>query len=644
MLRSLQIPLLFTALLVLFLGVNMLAGAGLRGVRVDATEGSIYTLTKGSRNIARSPEEPIKLTLYYTSKLAQGRPEIQSFAQRVRETLEEYARVSNGKIKLSVINPEPFSQEEDDATQAGLTPVPINEAGENLYLGLVGTNSTDGKEVIPFFDPRKERFLEYDVSRLVYSLANPKKPVVGIISSIALDGGFTMNPRTRQPEQTPPWAISEEIKSLYQVRTLNDAKEIPDDITVLMIVHPQNLSDQTLFAIDQYVMRGGHVLLFTDPYCENDKSPGPMGMGSGGGSSSLAKILDAWGVQMTPGKLAADKDLALRVYVGQRGSQEPVPYIVWLNLNEKTFAKEDAVTSNLKQLIFATSGVIEPKKDFKDGATITPLVHTTTSGGVLPTEALGFPPDPKALLKQYTPGNIELTLAARLSGKVKSAFPDGPPKPPEGQEAPPAPKEVLKESKGSINVIYVVDCDMLADNMWTRSENFFGQQVQRKISDNADFVLSALDNLTGNDDLISIRARREAARPFDTVDEMQRRADQTLLSQQAVLEEKLKDTQKHIEELQRARDDKGALTLTAEQAKEIAKFKADYADTRKKLRQVRLDLNKDIEHLGTLLKIINTAMMPVLVAAFALLLYLFRRARRAVAATSAQAHTSGGAS
>lgn len=637
MLRSLQIPLLFTALVILFLGVNMLAGAGLRGVRVDATEGSIFTLTRGSRNIAKSPDEPVKLTFYFTSKLAQGRPEIQSFAQRVRETLEEYARVSEGKVKLAIVNPEPFSQEEDDATQAGLTPVPVSDAGENLFLGLVGTNSTDGKEVIPFFDPRKERFLEYDISRLVYSLANPKKPIVGIISSLALDGGFTMNPRTRQPEQTPPWAISEEIKSLYQVRTLNDAKEIPDDITVLMVIHPKDLSEQTLFAIDQYVLRGGHVLLFTDPYCENDKAPNPMGMPSGGGSSSLAKILDAWGVEMIPGKIAADRELAPDVYIGQRGSQERVPYIVWLRMGEKSVSREDAVTSNLKQLIFATSGIIEPKKDVKDGATITPLVHTTSSGALMPVEAIGFQADPKALLKQYTPGGSELTLAARLSGNVKSAFPDGPPKPPEGQEAPPPPKEVLKESKGSINVIYVADCDMLSDSMWTRTQNFFGQNVQQKISDNADFVLSALDNLTGNGDLISIRARRESARPFDTVDEMQRRADQTLLSQQAVLEEKLKDTQKQIETLQQARDDQGALTLTAEQAKEVAKFKTEYADTRKKLRQVRLDLNKDIEHLGTLLKIINTAVVPLLVATFALMLYVFRRARRHASAAPSNA-------
>lgn len=631
MVRSLQIPLLFAALLALFLGLNMLAGAGLRGVRLDATQGSIYTLTQGSRNIAKSPEEPITLTLYYTSKLAQGRPEIQSFAQRVRETLEEYARVSGGKIKLTVVDPEPFSEAEDQATQAGLTPVPVNDAGENLILGLVGTNTTDGKEVIPFFDPRKERLLEYDISRLVYSLANPKKPVVGIISGIALDGGFSFDPMTRQPQQAPPWHISSEIKGLYDVKTLTDAKAIPDDVTVLMVIHPTKLSDATLFAIDQFVLRGGHLLLFTDPYCENDKSPSPNGLTSqGGGASSLSKLLDAWGVEMIPGKIAADRDSSLQIYDrDDNGKQVPVQYVVWMMLQDKLLSKEDPVTSNLRQLIFATPGAILAKKDAKDGATITPLVHTTATAALIPTDLMTTPPNPRALLKSYTPGNTELTLAARLSGKVKSAFPEGLPKPPEGQESAAIPKGgVLKESKTGISVIYVADCDMLADGMWMREQDFFGQKVVRRISDNADFVLSALDNLAGNDDLISIRARRESTRPFSTVDEMQRRANQTLLAQQTVLEQKMQDTQKRLVELQRQRDDKGSISVSPEQAKEIAQFKSDYADTRKKLRQVKLELNKDIEHLGSLLKIINTAVMPLFVACFALLLYLFRKSMR----------------
>ncbi len=627
MMRSLQIPALVVVLVALFFGLNMLAGAGLRGVRVDATEGSIYTLTKGSRNIAKSPDEPIKLTLYYSSKLAQGRPEIQSFAQRVRETLEEYARVSDGKIALRVVNPEAFSEEEDEAVQAGLTPVPVNDAGENLFLGLVGTNSTDGKETIAFFDPRKERFLEYDTSRLIYALAHPKKRVVGLISGLALDGGFSMDPRTRQPQQTPPWQISNEIKSLYEVRTLNDAKEIPADITVLMVVHPKGLSDATLFAIDQYVLGGGKMLLFTDPYCEQDKMPGQFGVPSGGGASSLEKLLDAWGVEMIGGQLASDRELALRVYTGSQGNQEATPYVVWLNLAEKFLSKDDAVTSDLKQVIFGTPGAIRAKAGATGGATITPLVHTTSQAALLPIEAMTFPPDPKALLKQYTPGNSELVLAARLSGKVKSAFPDGAPKPAEGQEAPPAQGH-LAESKGDIGVIYVADCDLLSDNLWVRSENFFGQQVQRKISDNADFVLSALDNLSGDNDLISIRARRESARPFETVDAMQRRADQTLLAQRTVLEQALQEAKSKITELQRQRDDKGSIALSPEQAKEIAKYRIEESETRKKLRQVRLELSKDIERLGVLLKLINTGLVPVLVALFALLLYLARKSRQ----------------
>ncbi|CAG0962118.1 hypothetical protein PHYC_00783 [Phycisphaerales bacterium] len=630
--KRLQVIVLFAALLAGFFALNMLAGRLLTGTRIDATQDSVFTLTKGSRNIARSPEEPVKLTYYFSSKLAQGRPELESYARRVRELLQEYARASNGKINLEIIDPEPFSEQEDKAAADGLVGVPVG-SGENLFFGLVGTNSVETKEVVAFFDPRKERFLEYDTSRLLYSLANPKKKIVGLISGLPLEGGFTIDQRTRQPAQTPAWRIVDEIKGLFEIRSLSDPAEIPLEVDVLLVVHPKALTDRALYAIDQFVLRGGRLLAFMDPLCENDDSAGQFSFGAARGSN-LTKLTDAWGVQMPPDKLAADDSIAMRVGVGDRGNPEVVPYVVWLGCGEKSLTKEDAVTGSLKQVIMGTAGFIQPKEGAKDPLTITPLIHTTPTAMMLPSEALSTPPDPKALLKSYTPGSTPLTLVARLSGKAKTAFPDGPPKPKEGEPAAEPPKATpLTESAGDVNIILVTDCDMLSDRMWVSVENFFGQQFARKISDNGDFTLSALDNLMGSADLIAIRARRESTRPFTVVEEMQRRAEKQNLAEQTVAQAKVDDLVAEINKLQAARDDKDArFVLTPEQEAKKEQLNKELAEARKRLREVQRKLRSDIETLGVQLKLLNTAAVPVAVAVFSLGLWFVRKSRRAAAA------------
>lgn len=627
--KRLQAILLLLALIAGFFALNMLAGRLLTGARIDATEDSVFTLTRGSRNIARSPDEPVKLAYYFSSKLAQGRPELEAYARRVRELLQEYARASDGKIKLEIIDPEPFSEQEDKAAADGLVGVPMG-GGENLFFGLVGTNSVETRETIPFFDPRKERFLEYDVSRLLYSLANPKKKVVGLISGLPLEGGFTIDQRTRQPTQTPAWRIVDEIKGLFELRSLS--AEIPADVDVLLLVHPKSLSDRALYAVDQFVLRGGRLLAFIDPLCENDETGGQFAIGTMRGSN-LTRLTDAWGVEMPSDKLAADDAIALRIGVGDRSNPEAVPYVVWLGCGDKSLVKDDAVTGSLKQVIMGTAGFIRTKQGATDALTITPLIHTTSTAMELPTESLGFPPDPKALLKRYTPGSTPLTLAARLSGKAKTAFPDGPPAPKEGEAPAAAPKDApLKESANDVNIILVADCDMLSDRMWVNVENFFGQQFLRKISDNGDFALSAIDNLMGSADLIAIRARRESTRPFVVVEDMQRRAEKQYLAEQTILQTKIDETIAEINKIQAARDDQDArLVLTPEQEAKKEQLNKELIEARKKLREVQRKLREDIETLGVQLKLMNTAAVPVLVAVFALGLWFVRKARRAAA-------------
>ncbi|MBL8999964.1 MAG: Gldg family protein [Phycisphaerae bacterium] len=631
-------------LIVLFIAMNMLAGFGLRGARIDATQGGLYTLTQGSRNIAKSPDEPVNLTFYYSAKLAQGRGQVPTYAQRVRETLEEYTRASGGKIKLTVIDPEPFSEAEDKAVAAGVAGIPVSASGENLYFGLVGTNSSDGKEVIPFFDLQKEKFLEYDLSKLIYSLANPKKKVVGLISSMPIEGGWAMDPMTRQPRQNQPWYVANEIRNTFELRNLGkEIGTVPDDVSVLMVVHPKDLSERTLYAIDQFVMNGGKAMLFVDPNCDSDRESNPqMQQMPGSKSSNLTKLLAAWGVEVLPDKFAADFNNALRVNTQQRG--EVVPYLAYMKADGEQLAKDDPVTGQVRTVNFATPGIIKsrPVSDSppaKEGepaptpglaATIVPLVRTSDRAMAMPTATIAFQADPKQLLKEYQPGSESLTLAARLGGRVKSSFPGGPPAA-EGEtpeDADKAKAAHLTESKEPINVILIADVDFLADQMWVRLQNFFGQQLAQKLADNGDLVMTALDNLSGSTDLISVRAREVSARPFSRVERMQKDADQKYLQEQQALERKVEETQQKISQLQADKKGEDAFVLTPEQQAEIEKLRKEYADTRKQLRDVKSSLRKDIEGLGTKLKFINIGLLPGLVALGAMSLGAYRVSRR----------------
>lgn len=622
---------LFACVLALFIGVNMLAERLLTGVRLDATEGAIFTLTQGSRNIARSPAEPVTLTLYYSAGAATGRPELEAYARRVRELLREFERASGGKVVVRVVDPAPFSESEDDAVRAGLTGIPL-DAGKVLYLGMVGTNTIDTREVIPFFDPRRERFLEYDVSRVVYTLANPRPKVVGLISSLRLEGGVMFDPRTRQPMQTPAWRVAEEIRGLFDLRPLTNPAAIPEDVDALMVVHPKGLSEQTLYAIDQYVLRGGHLLLFVDPNCENDEAGGMFGMGVDR-SSSLEPLLRAWGIDQPPGVVVADDQMALRVVAGDRSNPEPMPYVVWLEARGERLAADDAVTGVLGRVMLATAGHVRLAEGSR--LTMSPLISTTERAMAMPVADLGFPPNPRDLQRKFVPGDKALTLAARFTGPVASAFPDGPPAPEEG-EATASAGTHRAQSSGDATIIVVGDADLLADGMWVRRQDFFGTPLVQRLADNGDFVLGALENLTGGRDLTTVRARRDTNRPFTVVEQMQRRADQRVLAEQSVLEERLRDTQAELDRLQAARSDEaGSPVLTPAQREKVEEFRAQMLDTRRKLREVNRTLRADIETLGLQLKFINTGLMPLLVAFAALVLALLRRARRGASSRAA---------
>lgn len=631
-------------LLVGFVALNMIAGLGLRGARIDATQGRLYTLTAGSRNIARQSDEPIKLTFYYSAKLASNNGQINSYAMRVRELLEEFARASSDKIQLTVIDPRPFTDAEDQAQAAGITPIPFT-ASDSLYFGVTGTNSADGKEVIPFFNPADEKLLEYTVSKMVYSLANTRKKNVGLLSTLDIEGGFSMDPQTRQPKRTPPWRVAADLKQTMNVSNIaKDAKEIPADLSLLVVIHPKDLPQHTLYAIDQYIMKGGKAIFFVDPSCNADPEGGNPMMGQGGSNASdLNFLLNAWGVQITPAKFVADITTGITVPQGQM--------LQILGLKEENLSREDPVTASLARVNFGTAGAISafitptPAPDPANPAkaapaqpgprlTIVPLAQSSDKAALTDVAAL-MVPDPKALIRNYIPGTLPITLAARLSGNITSAFPGGRP-PVEGESAEDKTRfsaDFTPATKEPANLLLFADVDLLSNMFWVReSEPIPGLPMVQKFADNGDLFLSAVDNMGGSNDLLTVRARQESARPFTLVEDMQRRANERYRQEEQMLEKELEVTQQKINELQARKQGGDAFVLTPEQQKEVENFQKQAIDTRKKLRAVKSNLRQDIESLGTKLKFINIGLIPVLVTIAALGLGFYRVSRRRSAA------------
>jgi ABC-type uncharacterized transport system involved in gliding motility auxiliary subunit len=612
------------ALAVLFIGVTILVTFVLRGARIDLTESKLYSVAPGTQRIVTSLQEPINLYFFFSQEASAESPQLRAYAQRVRELLEEMAERSKGKVKLTTVDPKPFSEDEDRAAEFGLQAVPLGARNDSLYFGLAGTNSTDGREVIGFFQPDKEEFLEYDVASLIHKLGNPKKPTVGVISALPVEGQFDQ----QSGRMVPGWASIAQLHEQMQVRTLApDIGAIEQDVSLLLVVHPKELPAKTLYAIDQFVMRGGKLMAFVDPQSENDpagQQGGPMSMVPR--SSTLGPLLDAWGVTFDQGKVLGDRGLGLTVSLRQ--GEPPSQHVAIVGLNRESMNTKDVVTSTLDSINVMTAGVLSKKKD----ATIEfePLLQSSTDSELLPVMRLAFLPDSRSLLEDFKPTGERYVVAARVHGKLKSAYPNGAP---EGAEK----GEHKAESAGDADLIVVADTDILADPLWVRTQNVFGQHFAMAWANNGDFVANAVDNLAGSGDLISIRGRQSFFRPFTKVDDLRRHADEQLRAKEKELDTELKETERKLSELEAGRSSAGSLVLTPEQEAELNRFQQERVRVRKELRDVRRSLDVEIEGLGTRLKVLNIALMPALLAIGAILLAITRRRR--LRAGRAAAHT-----
>lgn len=591
-------------LAVLFLALTMLSGNLLKGARLDLTENRLYTLSQGTLNLLQSIEEPITLEFYFSEEASRELPQVRNFSRRVMELLEEMAQHSDGQLRVRQIDPRPFTEEEDDADRYGLEAVPTGRAEESLYLGLVGTNMLDGLEVLPFISPAREAFLEYELARMIYVLSRPDRPRVGLLTSLPMDGGFDM--QTGRPRE--PWAIHNQIEQMFDMERIGaDAEQLPDNIDALVVAHPKELGDRLLADIDRFVLEGGRLLAFIDPFAETDPGPDPsdpMSAMTADRHSTLRPLFDAWGVTFPTDRFVADLGQALQVSMQQ--GRAPVRHPGIIGLGPTYMNSDDVVTGELQTINLASTGYFE----LDDGSPLEmeALLRSSPQSGLLDTERLRFLDDPNELVAELGPTGQEYVLAARLSGEVDSAFPDldGP-------------------ASGSINVLLVGDVDFLADRYWVQRQRFFGTTLLEPFANNGDFVINAIDNLLGNADLISVRSRATSARPFELVDDLRREAEQRLRSTEQRLEGELAETEQRLNELQQARGDTDLSVLTPEQQAEIDRFMDRRLEIRQQLRQVRRDLDRDIEALGSRIKFINIALMPLLVILFALTMAWKRR-------------------
>lgn len=626
---------------VIFVSVNVIAGHWLSASRIDLTSGSLYTLADGTRKTLAQIQEPIVLRFYYSHRLGDEIPSYGIYAQRVRSTLLQYAALARGKIDFREIDPEPFSPEEDRAVAFGLQGVPVDQSGEKVYFGLAAANSTDDQQLIPFFQTERERFLEYDITKMIHGLAMPKKTVVGLVSDLPLEGDFAA---ALQGRPLQPYAILTQLRQLYEVRTLaTDFDKVDPEVDVLMIVHPQKLAEKTVYAIDQFVLGGGRALVFVDPFSETQQMhPNRMSPPGADTSSDLEKLLTAWGVQMAPKMVAGDRDAARKVNAGTATNVQAVDYVAWLVLKSDDLNHDDPVTGDLDQIAMATAGILEPTKDAK--TTLVPLIRTSTDSEEIPVEKFqGGMPDVAGLLDDFKPSGQRLVLAARITGPAATAFPDGPPKdekPKDDKAADDKTKaeaakpdqipDEIKEAKQPINVVVVADTDILDDRFWAQTQDFFGQQVIVPVASNGDFVANAIEVLAGGNDLIGLRSRGTAARPFLLVNQIQRAAELKNRANEKALEGKLRDAEAKMKDLQQNKE--GAVTLTAEQTQAIDNFRGEMLRTRQQLRDVQRALREDIDKLKATLEFFDIALIPLLVGLAAVILgwmRLRRRTRRA---------------
>jgi len=643
------------SVVVLFV-VNWLGG--LEFSRIDLTKGQVYTLSNGTKEILKNLDAPVTVRFYLSQSDDSMPLPLKGYARRVEDLLTEFKAASNGKLVIEKLDPQPDSDAEDAATLDGVQAQSLT-GGERFYFGL-SVKRGDQKSVIPTIVMQRERLLEYDIVRAITRSANAKKPKIGILSSMPVFGspGFAMMGMPPSPKQT---FVSELERDFDVQRIATDVKAIDDDLKVLLLVHPKGLSESTEFAIDQYILRGGKVIALLDSYAYFDLVPSQQGMQPGGTASDLEHLTKAWGVGIQSGKMLAD----MQYMTGQGNRGLPT----LLTLNDSAYSNSDIATAQLGDTLFAFSGAFtgQPVEGLKQDVLIKSSSYAEMVDNTVAMEK------GEKLAKGVKPTGEQYPIAIRLEGKFKTAFPDGAPvvkadpkdksadtadkkstakaaadtkKPSTSSAAatpsanssattatvadatPPAP-EVLKESKGSNALVLIADTDFISDNVAVEIQEIFGQRVVYPTNGNLAFLQALVDQFAGDGALVSLRTRQSASHPFTVIKEMETRAQQAYVGKIKALEENLQKTRESLAEMQKNKSPtENAQILTPEQQAQVDNFKKTAAETRLELKSLRKDLRAESEALQFWAKLINIALIPLLLVLSGLFLYILRNRRQ----------------
>ena len=621
-------------------------------LRIDLTEDRLYSLSEGTLNILSNLNEPIELMFFYSDSATEDVPQLRTYGNRVQELLREIVIASEGNLSLRVIDPEPFSEDEDLATQYGVRAVPVTQGGEGVYFGLVAAKGDAdvpdllrATETMPLIRPDQEEFLEYEFMKIITQVNNPERTVIGLVTQLDIDGGF--DPMTGQGTQQ--WMIMDLIRQLYDVRRIDISSDsIEEDVDILMVVHPQGLSDRFMYAIDQHILRGGDVLLFLDPSADSMVGRSPQGnLIPAGMSSELPGLMEAWGLEFDNSKVLTDNQLALRVMMGQ--GQRAVPHLGMLGVQRNFLAEEDIITNRLETINLSSAGAISQSNE--GSLSFEPLIVSSSEAMLMDRSFVESVTDPNVLFDEFESEDRSFVIAARLSGLIETAFPEGQPPIPEAEEenspddvdgevsvASDAVNELevvnaegemlhLNASLEPTNIVVFADSDLLTDRLWVQVTQFFGQRIPQPFANNGDLVINAMDNLSGGADLSSIRSRGRYSRPFTKVLTLQREADDRLRQEESELSARVAETESALAELNTNEEGNPIGEITPEIQTEIDRFNGELIETRRRLREVRFQLTEDIEQLGSNLKAVNTALVPIVLTLFFLGRYYYRSRR-----------------
>ena len=614
------------ALFIVLVAFNYLASGA--AVRADLTDGKLYTLSEGTKKILGKLDGPVKLRLYVSQSDNAIPVQLRSFAQRVEDLVREFKAVAGANLVIEKYNPKPDSDEEDAAQLDGVEPQTLF-SGEQFYLGL-SVSRLDRKQALSNISQQREWLLEYDLIRAIARVANAERPTIGVMSAVPVLGE-PVNMMTRQSNE--PWVLANELKRDFNVKSVSmNAEAIDKDINVLLVIQPRDIMESAEYALDQFVLRGGKLIAFVDPYMFFDQQPNPMmpNMPGQPGSSTLPRLFKAWGIGMDPGKVVAD------VTYASGAGQRYTPTVI--TLNKTALSKDDVATSQIDTLLLAFSGVFDASKP-AEGLKVTELARTSPNSMLVDSIVASVSGD--AAMKGFVPDNKAKPLALRLSGKFRTAFPEGKPAPfnPDKDKKPAEPAPQLKEAAAENSVVLVADADMLADGAAVEVQNILGQRVVVPSNGNLALVQGMIEQLASGDDLMSLRSRASSFRPLTVVRQMEADAQKQYFGKIKELEDELQQTTEKMQKLQKqSGGTKSAQIMSPEQQAELDRFKKRVIETRQVLKELRKTLRQDAEALQFWTKVVNIALMPLLVALFGIGFAVMRRRRAAaVADTSAGA-------